>query len=95
MCSRIPLPNVPASSASPTGAYTSAGAKAPLQDDKAGFRVDADTRFGLLSNYYFVDKYSLVNPLQQAPLLAILGEALRACCSYSPSATPSPLALPG
>lgn len=57
----IPPPNVPASSNFPTGAYTGV-ASAPLQDDKAGFRVDANTRLGLLSNYYFIDKYSLVNP---------------------------------
>jgi hypothetical protein len=57
----IPLPNVPVSSSFPTGAYSGV-ANAPLQDDKAGFRLDANTRLGLLSNYYFVDKYSLVNP---------------------------------
>jgi hypothetical protein len=57
----IPAANVPASASFPTGAYT-ANSNAPLQDDKAGFRVDANTRWGLLSGYYFVDKYSLVNP---------------------------------
>jgi hypothetical protein len=57
----IPSANVPASSSSPTGAYSGNG-NAPLQDDKAGFHLDANTRFGMLSNYYFVDKYSLVNP---------------------------------
>jgi hypothetical protein len=59
----IPLPNVPASSAFPTGAYTSAENPAPLHDDKAGFRLDTNTRLGLVSGYYFIDKYSLVNPL--------------------------------
>lgn len=58
----IPLPNVAASSNFPTGAYTSSGSKAPLQDDKAGFRVDSTSRIGTLSTYYFVDKYSLINP---------------------------------
>ena len=57
----IPAPNVPASANFPTGAYTGV-ANAPLQDDKAGFHLDANTRLGLLSGYYFIDKYSLVNP---------------------------------
>ena len=59
----IPMPNLAPSANFPTGAYSSADNTAPLQDDKAGFRLDANTRFGLLSGYYFVDKYSLVNPL--------------------------------
>jgi len=62
----IPLPNVAASSSFPTGAFTSADNPATLQDDKAGFRLDANSRFGLISGYYFIDKYSLVNPLAGA-----------------------------
>jgi len=58
----IPMPNVAASANFPTGAYTSTANKAPLQDDKAGFRVDGNSGIGLLSGYYFIDKYSLVNP---------------------------------
>lgn len=58
----VPKPNVPASSAFPTGAY-SAVVNSPLQDDKAGFHLDANSRLGMLSGYYFIDKYSLVNPL--------------------------------
>ena len=58
----IPLPNVAPSANFPTGAYTSSANKAPLQDDKAGFRVDGNSGVGLLSGYYFIDKYSLVNP---------------------------------
>jgi hypothetical protein len=58
----IPLPNVAPSAEFPTGAFSSSASNAPLQDDKAGFRVDANTGFGLLSGYYFIDKYSLVNP---------------------------------
>lgn len=42
--------------------YSSSANSAPLQDDKAGLRVDGNTAFGLLSGYYFVDKYSFVNP---------------------------------
>lgn len=62
----IPAPNVPASANFPTGAYSSADNPAPLQDDKAGFRLDANTRLGLVSGYYFIDKYSLTNPLAGA-----------------------------
>ena len=58
----IPPPNIAASASFPTGAYSSAGISAPLQDDKAGVHIDSTTRWGMLSNYYFVDKYSLVNP---------------------------------
>ncbi|MGB7547180.1 MAG: carboxypeptidase regulatory-like domain-containing protein [Terracidiphilus sp.] len=59
----IPAPNVAPSASLPTGAYSSAASGAPLQDDKAGFRADSNTRLGMLSEYYFVDRYSLVNPL--------------------------------
>jgi hypothetical protein len=33
-----------------------------LRDDKAGARLDANTRWGLLSAYYFIDDFSLDNP---------------------------------
>lgn len=58
----IPLPNVAPSATFPTGAYTSSNNNAPLQDDKAGFRLDSNSHIGTLSFYYFVDDYSLVNP---------------------------------
>jgi hypothetical protein len=58
----IPAANVSPSSDFPTGAFTSAANKATLQDDKAGFRVDGNTALGLISGYYFIDKYSFVNP---------------------------------
>lgn len=59
----IPVPNVAPSATFPTGAFTSATNNAPLQDDKAGFHLDGNSGVGLLSGYYFIDKYSLVNPL--------------------------------
>jgi hypothetical protein len=37
-----------------------------LQDDKAGARVDANTRWGLLSAYYFIDEFTLDNPYPTA-----------------------------
>ena len=33
-----------------------------VRDDKAGARIDANTRFGQISGYYFVDNYRLDNP---------------------------------
>ena len=37
-----------------------------VRDDKAGARVDANTRLGLLSVYYFVDDFTLDNPYPTA-----------------------------
>jgi hypothetical protein len=37
-----------------------------LRDDKAGTRVDANTRWGLLSAYYFIDDFNLDNPYPTA-----------------------------
>ena len=36
------------------------------RDDKAGGRVDANTRWGLLSAYYFIDDFNLDNPYPTA-----------------------------
>lgn len=58
----IPAANVAPSDSLPTGAFTSSASKAPLQDDKAGFHLDSNTRLGMLSFYYFIDRYNLVNP---------------------------------
>jgi hypothetical protein len=33
-----------------------------LRDDKAGLRIDGNTRVGLLSAYYFIDDFNLNNP---------------------------------
>ena len=33
-----------------------------MRDDKAGSRIDANTRFGQISGYYCIDDYSLDNP---------------------------------
>jgi len=33
-----------------------------VRDDKAGARIDANTRMGLLSGYYFIDDFNLNNP---------------------------------
>ena len=52
----IPQPNIGANSFS-TSAFSQT-----VRDDKAGARVDANTRWGSVSAYYFVDDYSLDNP---------------------------------
>jgi hypothetical protein len=52
----IPAPNV-----SSTQFSTSAYAQI-VRDDKGSTRIDANTRFGQLSGYYFIDQYRLDNP---------------------------------
>ncbi len=52
----IPQPNA-GSDQFATSAYPET-----VRDDKGGARLDANTRFGQLSGYYFVDNYRLDNP---------------------------------
>jgi hypothetical protein len=52
----IPAPNSPGDQFA-TSAYNQA-----LRDDKGALRFDANTRWGLISGYYFLDDYSLNNP---------------------------------
>ncbi len=52
----IPTPNA-SSDQFATSAYNQA-----LRDDKGALRVDANTGWGLISGYYFLDDYSLNNP---------------------------------
>jgi hypothetical protein len=52
----MPEPNAGPSTLS-TGAFPQT-----VRDDKGSFRVDGNTRFGLLTGYYFVDDYRLDNP---------------------------------
>ena len=47
----------PGAAAFSTGAFAQT-----VRDDKGSFRVDGNSRFGLLSAYYFVDDYRLDNP---------------------------------
>ena len=55
MLQYIPAPN------SPLGFATSAYNQI-VRDDKAGSRVDWNTRWGLMSAYYFIDDFYLINP---------------------------------
>ena len=52
----IPAPNLGANQFA-TSAYPET-----VRDDKAGSRIDANTRLGQISAYYFIDDYSLDNP---------------------------------
>ncbi len=56
----IPQPNVG------YNLFSSASENETLSDDKGGARLDAATRWGNLSAYYFVDNYSLNNPYPTA-----------------------------
>jgi hypothetical protein len=53
---------------SPAGDFFSTSAfDERLRDDKGGVRVDGNSRFGMLSAYYFMDDYLLNNPYHNAP----------------------------
>ena len=52
----IPKPNVNATQ------FSSSAFAQTNRDDKGSFRLDADTRLGRISGYYFVDDYTLDNP---------------------------------
>ena len=52
----IPEPNIG------TNLFASSGYPETVRDDKAGARLDANTRIGQLAGYYFVDNYRLDNP---------------------------------
>jgi hypothetical protein len=56
MLQYIPAPNTSG------GTFATSSYNQTVRDDKAGVRVDWDTRWGLVSAYYFIDDFSLVNP---------------------------------
>jgi Carboxypeptidase regulatory-like domain len=56
----IPLPNVGSNQ------FSDASQVQRLEDNKGSGRVDANTRFGNLSAYYFIDNYNLNNPYPTA-----------------------------
>jgi hypothetical protein len=55
MLQYIPAPNT-------ANGFSTSSFNQILRDDKAGIRVDANSRFGLLSAYYFIDDFSLNDP---------------------------------
>jgi hypothetical protein len=52
----IPAPN------NTNGTFSSSAFNQTLRDDKGAYRLDANTHYGLLSAYYFVDDWSQNNP---------------------------------
>jgi hypothetical protein len=56
----IPLPN------SPNGTFSTSAFASTTQDDLASGRVDANTRWGMVSGYYFIDDNSSINPYAQS-----------------------------
>jgi hypothetical protein len=55
MLQYIPAPNT-------ANGFATSSFNQVIRDDKAGARVDANTRLGLLSAYYFIDDFNLDNP---------------------------------
>ncbi|HZT70290.1 MAG TPA: carboxypeptidase regulatory-like domain-containing protein [Terriglobia bacterium] len=56
----IPQPNVAG------GFFSSSAFDETLRDDKFSYRVDANTKWGMLTAYYFFDDYNLLNPYQSS-----------------------------
>lgn len=56
----IPAPN------NSSGTFATSSYNQKVRDDKAGFRVDANSHWGLLSAYYFFDDFDLDNPYPTA-----------------------------
>ena len=52
----IPAPN------NANGTFSTSAYNETLRDDKGAYRIDANTRWGLLSAYYFLDDWSQNNP---------------------------------
>jgi hypothetical protein len=59
MLQYIPAPNT-------AHGFATSAFNQTLRDDKAGARMDANTRWGLLSAYYFIDDFNLDNPYPKA-----------------------------
>jgi hypothetical protein len=55
MLQYIPAPNT-------ANGFATSSFNQILRDDKAGLRIDGNTRLGLLSAYYFIDDFNLDNP---------------------------------
>ena len=72
----IPKPN--GTNAQGNSTYSTAAFNETLSDNKAGFRVDSNTRFGGLFGYYFFDKYNTDNPYAavNTPGFDALGDGL-------------------
>jgi len=49
--------------------FTDASQNRHTRDDKGAFRIDGNTRFGMLSAYYLIDDYLVTDPYPNATLL--------------------------
>jgi hypothetical protein len=57
------IPSVSSAAATATGSdFFTSSLPQRLRDDKGAIRIDANTRFGVISGYYFLDDYTLNNP---------------------------------
>jgi hypothetical protein len=56
------IPVIPSNMPASGPNFFSAGFDQRLRDDKGAFRVDANTRYGMLSAYYHVDDDTFINP---------------------------------
>lgn len=54
------IPLIPVATSGPY--FTTSANSETLQDDKGGIRIDADTRFGMISGYYHYDPWTNTNP---------------------------------
>jgi hypothetical protein len=59
------LKYIPAANNS-NGTFSTSSSNLTLRDDKGAYRLDADSRWGLLSAYYFLDDWSQNNPYPMA-----------------------------
>jgi hypothetical protein len=55
------LQYIPSPNAGP-GQFSTSSQDQVVRDDKSAFRIDANSRLGLISGYYFIDDYRLDNP---------------------------------
>jgi hypothetical protein len=56
------IPIIPSNMPASGPNFFSAGFDQRLRDDKGAFRIDANTRYGMLSAYYHVDDNTFINP---------------------------------
>jgi hypothetical protein len=69
--------------------FTSSAYNETLRDDKGGIRTDVNTRFGMVSGYYMLDDFTLVNPYATSSIPGFAdqtaGRAQLAVLSYTKS----------
>ncbi len=84
----IPQPN--------SGAYYSTSAfNQNLNDDKGGIRIDSNSRFGMISGYYFLDDFTLNSPYGSSTLpgFAVLTNGRSQLISFADTKTLNPTAV--